>query len=113
MTSRNELPVFKQVALRVKDYPYGATRAQIADDFHVTKSTAKEHLEKCVERHMLVKYYAWQNGRSRGWIYQDPDTAPAGAWDVGELPEDLPEDPPAPEHHIGSFVRRLDGNGAE
>lgn len=69
-------PMFELVANRVKEYPYGASRTMIAADFRVSKSTATEHLEKCVQRGLLRKFYAWINDRSRGWLYIAPDAAP-------------------------------------
>lgn len=82
-------PVYVLVAERVKEYPLGCGRAQIADDFNISKSTALEHLEKCVRRGLLAKSYTWLNQRSRGWVYMDaasmvslnPD--PDHKWDSG------------------------------
>lgn len=67
--SPEQLAVWEQVALRVKDYPNGVGRQQIAYDFHVGKSTARVHLEKGVERGKLVKIFTWVDKRSRGWVY--------------------------------------------
>jgi len=72
---RNQ-PVYCQVADRVKQYPYGASRAAIAQDFDIAKSTAQEHLEKCVKRGLLRKFYGWITRNFRGWIYIDPTAAP-------------------------------------
>jgi hypothetical protein len=64
------------VADRVKHYPYGACRKDIARDFEISKSTAKEHLEKAVQRGLLRKFYGWINRNYHGWIYIDPGAAP-------------------------------------
>jgi len=69
-------PMFYQVAERVCQYPYGAGRTQIAQDFGVTKSTAQSHLDKCVQRGLLKRFYGWLTARSRGWVYIDPTSAP-------------------------------------
>lgn len=73
---QSTLAVYEQVAQRAKQYPYGVGREQIARDFGVGKSTAKFHLENCVRRGLLVKFYGWLTDRSRGWIYIDPEEAP-------------------------------------
>lgn len=88
---RNQ-PVFRQVCDRVKDYPYGATRSQIAADFLVSKSTAQEHLEKCVDRGLLRKFYGWTNRNYRGWIYIDPDSAPNAFRSDLDQPDEAPAD---------------------
>lgn len=64
--------VFELVADRVKECPHGAGRSSIARDFGISKSTALAHLEKCVSRGLLVKFYGWLGKRSRGWVYIDP-----------------------------------------
>jgi ribosomal protein S25 len=65
--------VWEQVAERVRDYPYGAGRSQIAADFGVTVSTARIHLEKGVKRGLLVKSFTWVKKNSRGWVYMAAD----------------------------------------
>jgi hypothetical protein len=91
------LTVYERVAQRVKDYPYGAGRSRIAADFEITKSTAVEHLEKCVERGLLTKFYGWLSKRSRGWVYIDPAALqefvpePDHPWISGVDPADHPD----------------------
>jgi hypothetical protein len=81
-------PVYLQVVERVKMYPYGASRHDIAQDFGVQKSTATEHLEKAVRQKLLVKFYGWVKRGSRGWVYIDPASAPrAELRDVMDEPE--------------------------
>ena len=97
MNTKAHQAVYERVAERVTQYPYGAGRSQIAADFAVTKSTAAEHLEKCVERGLLTKFYGWITKRSRGWIYIDPQAIqafdmPDRTWDSGIDPADHPGD---------------------
>jgi hypothetical protein len=69
-------PVWRQIVDAVKTYPYGCDRLTIADRFSISKSTAKEHLEKAVDRKELRKFYGWISKNYRGWIYINPADAP-------------------------------------
>lgn len=82
--------VWEQVAERVKDYPYGAGRSQIAADFGVTVSTARTHLEKGVKRGALVKAFTWVKKNSRGWVYMAADAESTPLPNIDRL-EGLPE----------------------
>jgi len=80
MVKTDNKPVRLFVVDRVKEYPYGASRANIAKDFDFGKSTAQGHLEKAVRRGELAKFYGWISDRYRGWIYIDPEAAPKPFW---------------------------------
>jgi len=81
MGPKDQRAIWQQVADRVGGYPSGATRSDIARDFKIHKSTALSHLEKCVNRGWLVKMYTWTGTNSRGWVYYNVSTAPAGLYD--------------------------------
>lgn len=66
-------PIYEEVADFALAAPNGVTRADVARKFGVTKTTATVHLEKCVQRGMLRKVYAWVGEHSRGWAYLGPD----------------------------------------
>lgn len=84
--------VYLQVCDRVKQYPYGVGRSDIAADFGISKSTAENHLEKCVDRGLLKKFYGWLSARYRGWVYIDPDSAPKPMFGNPDQPCDLDND---------------------
>lgn len=82
--------VYEQVVERVRQYPLGVGRSQIAADFGVWKTTATAHLEKACERGDIVKAYAWIKRNSRGWVYHHRDNLmPAD----GVLPADDSQEP--------------------
>lgn len=78
MNPRSQKPIWRQVADLVKEHPGGLTRADVAEDFQVTKSTAMVHLEKCVERGLIFKVYTWTSKSSRGWVYIHEFYRPGG-----------------------------------
>jgi predicted ArsR family transcriptional regulator len=61
--------VYLQVADFVAAHPNGVGRLDVAQQFGIHKSGAVTHLEKCVERGMLIKVYTWARKNSRGWVY--------------------------------------------
>jgi len=81
MGPKDQRAIWQQVAGRVGGYASGATRADIARDFKIHKSTALSHLEKCVQRGWLIKMYTWTGANSRGWVYYTVSNAPAGSFD--------------------------------
>jgi hypothetical protein len=96
-------PVYLQVRDAVLLYPYGCGRQAIADQFRVTKTTAAEHLEKCVRLGLLRKFYGWLSKNSRGWIYINPDVAP----NAFRSDQDHDDEQPADLIHDDRF-RQLD-----
>lgn len=78
MNPRLQIPIWRQVAEVVLDHENGMTRAEVASKFKVTKSTAKSHLEKGVERWLLFKVYTWTGKNSRGWVYYHMNHRPNG-----------------------------------
>lgn len=82
--------VYQQVVQRVKEYPLGVGRSDIARDFSVWKTTAAQHLEKAVQRGDLVKTYGWIKRNSQGWVYHHRDNLMPSE---GLLPADSPSEP--------------------
>lgn len=69
MTPVNQRAIWEQVADRVGGSPQGMSRADIAREFSIHKTTAQSHLEKAVQRGLLIKVYTWVSKTSRGWVY--------------------------------------------
>jgi len=68
--------IYEQYAETIRQhYPCGVGRLGMALHFGVDKTVAARHLEKCVERGLLVKSYTWLGRNWRGWVYTMP--APA------------------------------------
>lgn len=86
MNPRLQQPIWKQVVDAVFDHENGMTRAEVAFNFKVTKSTAMSHLEKGVARGLLFKVYTWTGKNSRGWVYYHHSYMPQGM-----LPEEEAE----------------------
>lgn len=68
--------VYQMVAEYVGKRPSGVGRSAVAARFNVTKTTAQAHLEKCVQRGLLVKFYSWLDRNHRGWVYTTPQNQP-------------------------------------
>jgi len=88
MGPRDQKPVWQQVAEYLEHCPNGAGRAEVAKAFGIHKTTATEHLDKCVERERAHRVYTWVRGNSRGWVYyravQDVPDLPS--YPSGKLP---------------------------
>jgi len=69
MTPVSQRSIWEQVADRVGGSPQGMSRADIAREFSIHKTTAQSHLEKGVQRGLLIKVYTWVSKTSRGWVY--------------------------------------------
>lgn len=64
----------------------GAGRSDMAHYFQVDKTVATRHLEKCVQKNLLVKVYTWVRDNSRGWVYMLPPTVVSEHETSEELP---------------------------
>lgn len=97
MGPKDQRPIWVQVVEYVANHPNGVGRSDVAQAFHITKTTAISHLEKGVDRDYLVKVYTWVKGNRRGYVYYarieqsagDPDSDYIRRMGANESPLDV------------------------
>lgn len=62
----------------------GMTRSEVASYFQIGKGGALAHLERAVDKGLLIKVYTWCTNRQRGWVYLSPERQP-GLFSDSEL----------------------------